>query len=87
MSKPTQTAPAENKKATEAEAKEEAPVVLKFQISDKCTSCGDCIPLCPTESIFFGTLHFEIDTDGCDGHQLCVQVCPENAILPVPPSE
>lgn len=81
----SKTAKPEEKMASETDEAEEAPIVLKFQISDKCTSCGDCVPLCPTESIFFGTTHFEIDTDGCDGHQLCVQVCPESAILPVPP--
>lgn len=81
MSKP------EENKVPETEEIEKEPEVQKFQISDKCTNCGDCVPLCPNESIFFGTTHFEIDTDGCGGHQLCVQVCPESAILPVPLEE
>lgn len=54
----------------------------QMRITPTCTSCGDCLPLCPTQSIFIGFGHFVIDTDTCDGSAVCAQVCPVNAIQP-----
>jgi Pyruvate/2-oxoacid:ferredoxin oxidoreductase delta subunit len=52
----------------------------KFVISAKCTLCGNCVQVCPTRSIFLTSLQYVIDTDTCDGHAICAQVCPVNAI-------
>lgn len=56
-------------------------------ISAICTSCTDCVAVCPTESIFFGLRHFVIDSDTCHGCGVCARVCPVNAIAPVNPMD
>ena len=53
-----------------------------FAINSFCTSCGNCIQVCPTGSIFFATAQFLIDSDTCDGSAVCAKVCPVDAIHP-----
>lgn len=54
--------------------------------SGKCTSCGDCARICPTDAI---TLHDKnegggvVDRDLCISCFCCLEVCPERAITPV----
>jgi NAD-dependent dihydropyrimidine dehydrogenase PreA subunit len=57
------------------------------QITDRCTSCQVCVPICPTQSIFFGGKTYAIDTDTCHGCGVCESVCPENAIILAPELE
>lgn len=51
-------------------------------ISDECTACDDCVPVCPTKSITSRGGVYKIDADTCtecDGEAdapQCVDVCP-----------
>ena len=51
-------------------------------VSDECISCGDCLPVCPTDSVKEGLLAYEIKADTCnecDGYHdepQCVVICP-----------
>jgi ferredoxin len=49
-------------------------------IHSSCTSCGDCVAVCPTESIFYGIGQFLIDRETCHDCGVCARVCPVNAI-------
>jgi len=49
-------------------------------ISDECTKCGTCAPVCPSEAISEGDEKFEIDADKCVDCGLCVDECPVSAI-------
>jgi ferredoxin len=40
--------------------------------------------VCPTKSIIYGIGQYVIDLDTCNDCQVCVQVCPEHVILPIP---
>lgn len=53
---------------------------MASQINEKCTNCGICAPLCPTNSILAGQKKFVIDLDSCEGCLICQKVCPADAI-------
>ncbi len=53
-------------------------------INSRCTSCGACVDICPTGSIFFGSAQYVIDSDTCNDSASCVLVCPERAIQKIP---
>lgn len=52
-------------------------------ILPSCTSCRDCVAVCPTESIFLGLNQYVIDRDTCTDCSICVKVCPVGAIHPL----
>lgn len=59
---------------------------MSLLISDDCTSCDACRPLCPNDAISEGDIIFLIDAARCtecvgahDKPQ-CVDVCPADAI-------
>jgi len=61
-----------------------------YIVEAECISCGDCEPICPTQSIKSGKIVFEIDArtcTECEGDHdepQCVSVCPvDNCILPL----
>ncbi len=61
-----------------------------YIVTEECISCGDCEPVCPTDSIKEGKVVFEINASSCnecegqaDSPQ-CIDVCPvDDCILPL----
>ena len=61
-----------------------------YIVEADCISCGDCVPVCPTDSITEGAVVLKINAKTCtecegdfDKPQ-CVRVCPiDNCILPI----
>jgi len=51
-----------------------------WAISSTCTLCGNCVQVCPTQSIFLDKNQYVIDSDTCDGNAICAKVCPVDAI-------
>lgn len=49
-------------------------------ITDDCTMCGSCEPVCPVEAISSGDPQFNIDLDTCIDCGACDDVCPVDAI-------
>lgn len=55
---------------------------MAMKITDMCTSCGDCEPVCPTTSISVKKGLFVIDKNTCTECEgdfdspKCVEVCP-----------
>ena len=58
-----------------------------FKISPACTSCQDCVEVCPTFSIYYGVGQYVIDTDTCHGCGICTLVCPVDAISEIVPED
>jgi len=61
-----------------------------YIVDEECINCGDCEPVCPTNSIKEGKIVFEIDAKSCteceDDYDIpqCIDVCPvDNCILPL----
>lgn len=53
---------------------------MQFVIfTEKCTGCGTCTDVCPTEAIIIQDGKAEITMD-CVDCGACVRVCPEGAI-------
>ncbi len=53
---------------------------MAYVIDDKCTKCGSCAPVCPSEAISEGDSQYEIDADKCVDCGLCADECPVEAI-------
>jgi len=47
---------------------------------DKCTGCGDCVDVCPTEAITLEKEKAKINEDDCAECDTCVDACPTDAI-------
>jgi len=52
-------------------------------ISDECTMCGNCLPVCPVEAISEGDPKYVIDPETCTDCGTCVEECPVEAISEV----
>jgi len=48
----------------------------------KCTECGACITICPTQALAIDleTRHISFDVDKCIACEACVPVCPPRAM-------
>jgi ferredoxin len=53
---------------------------MAHTINAKCTLCQDCVPKCPTGSIFLGRNQYVIDSDTCEDCGVCWSVCGPGAI-------
>ena len=47
---------------------------------DKCTGCGDCIDICPSEAISLQEEKAQIANDDCTECGACVEECANEAI-------
>jgi Fe-S-cluster-containing hydrogenase component 2 len=59
-----------------------------YIVAEECIACGDCMPVCPTNSVKEGRRVFEINTATCNecsddyDQPQCTQACPiEHCIL------
>ena len=55
---------------------------MAYVISDKCTKCGNCVSVCPSEAISEKEERCAIDPDVCVDCGLCADECPVQAIAP-----
>lgn len=55
---------------------------MAYVITDKCTMCGTCVPVCPVEAISEGDPKYVIDPDECIDCGACQSECPVEAIEP-----
>ena len=53
----------------------------------KCDGCGDCVDVCPTESITIVQGHAHIDPEECIDCEACIDTCPNEAISIVDESQ
>lgn len=59
---------------------------MACRITDRCSGCGQCVPVCPTGAIFAAPPLFWIDSLLCveclgfSDEPQCAAVCPENAV-------
>ncbi len=47
---------------------------------DKCTACGTCVDVCPSDVYEVGDVSKVVDVDECLVCMACVDSCPEEAI-------
>ena len=49
---------------------------------NKCTHCGVCVPICPTEALVMDPKTRKVDffSDKCIACELCVKICPPRAM-------
>lgn len=49
----------------------------------KCTHCGACIAICPTEALYIDkkTMKVIFDSEKCIACELCVKACPPRAMI------
>lgn len=50
---------------------------------DRCTHCGACVSVCPTEALCIdkATMKVMFDSDKCIACELCVRACPPRAMI------
>ncbi|MBW7848874.1 MAG: YfhL family 4Fe-4S dicluster ferredoxin [Rhodospirillales bacterium] len=66
---------------------------MALYITDDCTSCDACVPVCPNTAISAGDVIYHIDPDRCtecvgaEDEPQCVLVCPADCILKDPNHE
>ena len=53
---------------------------MAYIITERCTNCGECLPVCPLEAIQDGEKRPRIDPDLCTDCGTCSDACPSRAI-------
>lgn len=53
---------------------------MAYRITETCTACGLCVPVCPVSAIEAGDPYYRIDPVTCVDFADCVPVCPVDAI-------
>jgi len=50
---------------------------------DRCTHCGACVTVCPTEALYVDkkTMKVIFDAEKCIACELCVKACPPRAMI------
>ncbi len=62
---------------------------MALMITDLCTNCGKCEPVCPNDAIFEGDEIYEIDPNKCQecegayDEAQCASVCPVDCCVPL----
>ncbi|MCW9036107.1 MAG: YfhL family 4Fe-4S dicluster ferredoxin [Alphaproteobacteria bacterium] len=62
-------------------------------ITEDCTNCDACVPVCPNDAISEGDIIYEIDPARCtecvgaEDDPQCELVCPADCIIPDPDNE
>lgn len=63
---------------------------MALRITEECTSCAACEPVCPNKAISEGDLIYVIDPDRCTecvgwyDEPQCLSACPVKSIIPDP---
>lgn len=64
---------------------------MSFQITDRCTACDACRPVCPVKAVEKAMPIYKINSSVCNdcadvmGGPRCIPVCPEaGAIIHIP---
>lgn len=66
---------------------------MALLITEDCTNCDACVPVCPNEAIYEGDVIYEIDPARCtecvgaEDEPQCILVCPADCIIPDPANE
>ena len=55
------------------------PVVAPVTYEEKCTKCGECVPVCPTEAVTCDDAGVKTDATLCIRCMACVRACPAEA--------
>ncbi|MDK2909586.1 MAG: hypothetical protein PWR20_1153 [Bacteroidales bacterium] len=50
-------------------------------LTEKCTSCGICMDICPANTIIWKEDKAFIEESGCRNCRICIARCPEKAIV------
>lgn len=56
---------------------------MPYRITEACTACGKCLPVCPIDAISVGEPIYVIDPMLCVDFEECLPVCPVDAIVPL----
>jgi Na+-translocating ferredoxin:NAD+ oxidoreductase subunit B len=72
------------KQETFAEVKPELTerkILYPKVVAEKCTACGACIEVCPTDTIVIENGKAFVKIENCRNCKKCMLVCPENAFM------
>lgn len=72
------------KQETVAEVKPELSehkILYPKVIAEKCTACGACIEICPTDTIVLENGKAFVKIENCRNCKRCIIACPENAFI------
>ena len=59
----------------------ERKILYPKVIAEKCTACGACIEICPTDTIVMENGKAFVKIDNCRNCKICIKACPENAFI------